>query len=159
MEHSSPSGVIDATKWSAIRDMIMAAHVADISSFYSKSLHLNDLVKAEQVDEKAGLYVVFLLWQRVMDVHGGRVKSGDFHGIAERMHGKISNVLKVNLSDVENVIRTVFKRADKGNQITGARLIIIGTATLGALFEDLPNELDALYPSLAQWYEETFPTS
>lgn len=153
MAHADANDVIDATNWSILRDMVIAAHEGDIAAARAAAFRLESDVP---VDEKAGTYVFYLLRRRVTDLLQRKPTAEDFRNIADRVHSREPSVLILDKKTIENAVRTVFGETDEGGKVRGADLILAGIGILGALLDDVPAEFDAMYSDLADWYRRTF---
>lgn len=156
--NSRADAVIDRANWLIVRDMITAVNSGRVDRFRDAGRRLD---KEVELDNKAGSYLAFLLWKRVTYILGRDPSANDLHAIAARSNAQLCEMFNLEIEDLEEAMQISF-RAGSGPwigdppRITGNELIVIVAAILGTLFDDLPAELDAMFPDLRDWYKSTF---
>lgn len=152
---SGPARVIgadglDTANWDLLCESIAAAHRGNAEAHASALRRLeNDL----PVDVKAGAYLRYLLRYRIAVILGHRPSHEDLVQISENFYPKFARIIRGDRSQFEDTILTVFELASEDRKVKGGRALVLGTAALGVMLDDPENELAAMRPNLAKWWQ------
>jgi hypothetical protein len=141
---------VDTANWELLREIITAAHEGDAAAHVAALLRLERDVP---VDAKAGAYLWYLLRYRVAALLGRRPLPEDLHEIAQRHAPKFAKLIRGGQTELEDTLLSVFGFATRGGKVRGGKAIIVGSAALGVLLNDVEVELAEIRPHLADWWK------
>ena len=147
---------LDTANWELLCEIVTAAHQGDAESHVAALLRLERDVPA---DAKAGAYLWYLLRYRVAALLGRRPRPEDLHELAQRYAPKFAELIRGGQAELEDTLLTVFDFTTHGRKVKGGKAIIVGSAALGVLLDDVEVELAEMRPHLAEWWrrnEEKF---
>jgi len=135
--------------WSVLRGFIAVAGRGDAAGVRSAIPRLErDLPN----DGQAATYIWYLLRYRVIEILQRKPTPEDLHELAITTWPRFGEVVQGDERLVEDILRSVFKHPPIQEEITGAKLIVLGSAALGVLLDDPLAYLDAIRPHLAEWW-------
>lgn len=140
---------LDTANWELLREIVTAAYQGDAESHVAALLRLEREVPT---DAKAGAYLWFLLRYRVSALLGRRPRPEDLHELAQRYAPKFAKLIRGGQAELEDTLFTVFDFTTRGSKVKGGKAVIVGSAALGVLLNDVEAELAEMRPSLADWW-------
>lgn len=141
---------LDTANWELLREVVTAAHQGDAEGHVAALLRLERDVPA---DAKAGAYLWYLLRYRVAAQLGRRPRPEDLHELAQRYAPKLAKLIRGGQDELEDTLLTVFHFPTYGRKVKGGKAIIVGSAALGVLLDDVEAELAEMRPHLADWWD------
>jgi hypothetical protein len=140
------------SNWAIVRDLIEATAQGDLRERARAIQRLEEEVPA---DWRAGAIVGYLLWLHVGYLCGRHVwvNSERLDELAQTACPRFESIVNGDYGVLRDVLETVFGYVAPGHEVTGARLILYGSAALGALLpEDSTASLAEMRPLLVNWY-------
>jgi hypothetical protein len=141
---------LDNANWQLLREILIAAHQGDAEGHVAALLRLERDVPA---DAKAGAYLWYLLRYRVAALLGRRPRPEDLHELAQRYAPKFAKLVRGGQGELEDTLLTVFDFTTLGRKVKGGKAIVVGSAALGVLLDDVEVELAEMRPHLADWWK------
>lgn len=140
---------LDEQIWELLRGFMAAVGRGDASGARSAIPRLeHDLPN----DGQAAAYIWYVLRYRVVEILGRKPASEDLHELATSTWPALAAIVHGDAQLVEDVLRSVFKHAPAQDDITGAKLIVLGSVTLAVLLDDPSRDLEVIRPHLAEWW-------
>jgi hypothetical protein len=144
--------VIDEVVWQHLGRVIAAAHGLNRDNFARLSRDFASQVRLPG-QQKAGLYLWYLLRHALAHLVGGAVPREDDLGRAADNYGaRFSAVVDADRNLLEDTFRKVFELPPRTKEIGPGELLVLGTAALGVLYVDPSADLEKMKPKLAQWW-------
>lgn len=154
MNRSQHGDGLDPANWEILCAAVIAAHNGDIAAARAVTRRLDTDVP---VDGQAGTYLWYLLRYHVVEMLGRRPSAEDLRTISARFNFRFSSVIGSSEGLMENVLRTVFKLASSGEEVTAGSFIVAGTTALGVLLNDPVADMETMRPHLAVWWRRNLP--
>jgi hypothetical protein len=152
--HSSPGAEdsdhsLDEITWRILCDAVEAAHEGNPAAAQAAWNRLETDVPA---DGQAAAYVWYLLRYRIADYLGRRPIEQDLIRLAQRRHPRYARVLRGDVTELENMLCSLFDMVSEDHRITGGRFVVLGIVTLAIFLDDPSSQLDEIKPHLADWW-------
>lgn len=140
---------LDDEIWDLLRGYILIVAGGDAAAARSVIPRLErDLPN----DGQAATYIWYGLRYRVIEIMERRPTPEDLHELAISTWPRLGELIHGDDRLVEDLLRSVFRFPPLRDEITGAKLIVLGSAALGALLNDPAADLDVIRPHLAEWW-------
>jgi hypothetical protein len=142
---------LDNEVWRRLGAIIRAADIGDADEFAG----LWQSLERELTDHQrglAGVYVFYIVEYRVHDILQRRPGPADLHDLAVRASTRFERIIRPTEASLYDTLCTVFKFAPADRQVTGGRLLVVGSAAFAALTDGPSSELQAIRLPLARWY-------
>jgi hypothetical protein len=141
---------IDEVRWRILCEAVAAAHDGNPAAAQAA---WNRLETEIRVDGQAAAYLWYLLRYRIFDYFGRRPAEQDLARLAQRLHPLYARVLRGDISELEDVLRSVTNMISEDRRITGGRFVVVGIVALGILLDDPQSQLDQIKPYLVDWWQ------
>ena len=142
---------LDDTIWATLSHFIATVGRGDAAAARSAIPRLERDLPS---DGQAASYVWYALRYRAIEILERRPTPEDLHDLAISTWPRFGQIVQGDERLVEDILRSVFKHAPLQNEITGAKLIVLGSAELGILLNDPSADLDRIRPHLAEWWRQ-----
>jgi hypothetical protein len=145
---------IDEDVWERLARIIRAAHERDREVFAAlgRSFAAEMELRGHQRTE---LYLWYLLRYALGGKVGGRMPTdAELARISHDYAARFSAVVDADRPLLEDTFRKVFDRPPLTKQIGPGEVFVLGSAALGALYEDPDAELSRMKPHLASWWQK-----
>jgi hypothetical protein len=143
--------LIDENVWARLGKIVKAAHDLNREEFAILSRAFSREVNIPG-QQKAGLYLWYLLRHALAKVAGGLPSASDLSRISGDYVANFSAVVEADRSILEDTFRKVFELSPLVKEIGPGDLLVLGSAALGVLSEDSDEELARMKPGLNRWW-------
>ena len=139
----------DALAWVAFSDAVRAAQRSDTSAHVEA---LRRLTPRLDLAQRAGMFVWYALRYRTVAILGDSPLEEDIASITADAYRHVSALAHVDESRVRDTLLTAFGLIEPGRRVVRGDFVVIGTALLGALVDDVDAELKQMHEDMAEWY-------
>jgi hypothetical protein len=142
----------DQELWQRLGKVIGAANRGDTRAHTAEFLlWAKEVPLARQ--QRAGLYLWYLLQYRITDTLRRRPTQQDLHEIALSAYPRFRQVVTADETLLEDVLRKVFEFPQLKTHIQAGQLAVLGSAVLGVLMDHPAADMEAARPHLIQWWQ------
>jgi hypothetical protein len=147
---AEPADGLDHEVWRILSTFVGAAARGDVTAARDAIPHME---RGLPNDGQAGAYVWYLLRYRVVEILARRPSAEDLHDLAVTAWPRFAELVNADEHVLEDIFRSVFKFETAG-EVTGAKLIVLGSAALGVLLDDPDAGLEVIRPHLVDWWRK-----
>ncbi|HEX6452160.1 MAG TPA: hypothetical protein VF060_22205 [Trebonia sp.] len=145
---------IDEDVWERLAGIIRAAHEMDREVFAALTRSFGTEVELRG-HQRGGLYVWYLLRNALGGKVGERVPTdAELVRISHDYVGGFSAVTGAGRNVLEDLFWKVFERAPLTKEVGPGDLFVLGSASLGVLYESPDAELRRMKPHLTNWWQK-----
>lgn len=137
-------------RWRILCEAVAAAHDGNPAAAQAAWNRLETDVPA---DGQATAYLWYLLRYRITDYLGRLPAENDLIRLARRRHPRYARVLRGDVQELEDMLRSLFNMISEDRRITGGRFVVLGIVTLAIFLDDPRSQLDEIKPHLADWWD------
>lgn len=141
---------LDEVRWRILCEAVAAAHEGNPRAAQAA---WNRLETEVQANGQAAAYLWYLLRYRIHNYFGRRPTEQDLARLAQQRHPLYARVLRGDIGELENLLRSVTNMISEDRRITGGRFVVLSIVTLGILLDDPQSQLDQMKPDLVDWWQ------
>jgi hypothetical protein len=144
---------INEEAWLRLCEAVIAAHRFDGLGHAQALLRWRREV-ALPIQQRAGAYLLYLLWRHIKTLLGRKPSPEDLRELAISIYPRFRDQLRGSEIQLDAVLRRAFGYTLPAAQVTPGEFMVFGSVALGLLLAEPQRELDLMRPGMASWWHK-----